>query len=287
MRNTITLLDGGFGTMLQKQGVQLGHNPALLCLEQPQVVTGIHRQYVEAGSQIVYANTFSANRLKLEGTGHSVEEVVTVAIGCAKDACRGYGAKVALDIGPIGQLMRPTGSLTFDQCYDIFKEMCVAGENAGADLIVLETMMDLAEARAGVLAAKENTSLPVLVTMTYEESGRTFLGCDVAAMGLVLEGVGADAVGINCSLGPDRLLPVVQRLAQHTSLPLVVKLNAGLPDPQTGVYSLSPEEYARLMEPYLERPVAFIGGCCGTTPDYIKALKAHYGHQPSGRYDMV
>lgn len=277
MRNTITLLDGGFGTMLQKQGVQLGHNPALLCLEQPQVVTGIHRQYVEAGSQIVYSNTFSANRLKLEGTGHSVEEVVTVAIGCAKDACRGYGAKVALDIGPIGQLMRPTGSLTFDQCYDIFKEMCVAGENAGADLIVLETMMDLAEARAGVLAAKENTSLPVLVTMTYEESGRTFLGCDVAAMGLVLEGVGADAVGINCSLGPDRLLPVVQRLAQHTSLPLVVKLNAGLPDPQTGVYSLSPEEYARLLEPYLELPVAFIGGCCGTTPDYIKALKAHYG----------
>ena len=158
MRNTITILDGGFGTMLQKQGILLGHNPALLCLEQPQAVTGIHRQYVEAGAQIVYANTFSANRLKLEGTGHSVEEVITVAIGCAKDACRGYGAKVALDIGPIGQLMQPTGSLTFEQCYDIFKEMCIAGENAGADLIVLETMMDLAEARAAVWPPRRTPS---------------------------------------------------------------------------------------------------------------------------------
>ena len=263
--------------MLQKQGIQLGHNPALLCLEQPEAVTAIHRQYVEAGSRILYANTFSANRLKLEGTGHSVAEVVTVAIGCAKDACRGTGAKVALDIGPIGQLMRPMGSLSFDQCYEIFKEMCVAGENAGADLIAIETMMDLAEARCAVLAAKENTSLPVLVTMTYEDSGRSFLGCDVAAMGMVLEGVGADAVGINCSLGPDRMLPVVQRLAQYTSLPLVVKLNAGLPDPQTGEYSLSPDEYAALLEPYFDLPVAFVGGCCGTTPDYIRAVKDRFG----------
>ena len=263
--------------MLQKQGIQLGHNPALLCLEQPEAVTAIHRQYVEAGSRILYANTFSANRLKLEGTGHSVEEVVTVAIGCAKDACRGTNAKVALDIGPIGQLMRPMGSLSFDQCYEIFKEMCVAGENAGADLIAIETMMDLAEARCAVLAAKENTSLPVLVTMTYEDSGRSFLGCDVAAMGMVLEGVGADAVGINCSLGPDRMLPVVQRLAQYTALPLVVKLNAGLPDPQTGEYSLSPDEYAALLEPYFDLPVAFVGGCCGTTPDYIRAVKDRFG----------
>ena len=277
MHNLITLLDGGFGTMLQKQGIKLGHNPGLLCLEQPEAVTAIHRQYVEAGSRILYANTFSANRLKLEGTGHSVEEVVTVAIGCAKDACRGTNAKVALDIGPLGQLMRPMGSLTFDRCYEIFKEMCVAGENAGADLIAIETMMDLAEARCAVLAAKENTSLPVLVTMTYEDSGRSFLGCDVAAMGMVLEGVGADAVGINCSLGPDRMLPVVQRLAQYTSLPLVVKLNAGLPDPQTGEYSLSPDEYAALLEPYFDLPVAFVGGCCGTTPDYIRAVKTRFG----------
>ena len=276
MRN-ITILDGGFGSMLQKQGIKLGHNPALLCLEQPQAVTAIHRMYVEAGANIVYANTFSANGLKLRDTGHSVEEVVTVAIGCAKDAARGYGARVALDIGPLGQLMRPLGSLTFEECYGLFREMCVAGEQAGADLIAIETMMDLAEARAAVLAAKENTSLPVIVTMTFEESGRTFLGCDAAAAATVLEGVGADAVGINCSLGPDKMLPALQRMAAHTSLPLVVKLNAGLPDPETGEYSLSPEEYAALLEPILELPVAFVGGCCGTTPDYIRAVKARFG----------
>ena len=265
------------GTMLQKQGLKLGQKPELVCLEHPEAVTAIHRQYAQAGSNILYANTFGANRLKLRDTGHTVAEVISVAIGCAKDGARGTGAKVALDIGPLGQLMRPMGSLTFEECYDMFREMCVAGENAGADLIAIETMMDLAEARAAVLAAKENTSLPVIVTMTFEESGRTFLGCDVGAAGMVLEAVGADAVGVNCSLGPDRMLPTLQRLAEHTSLPLVAKLNAGLPDPETGEYSLSPEEYARLLEPVLELPVAFVGGCCGTSPDYIRAIKARFG----------
>ena len=265
------------GTMLQKQGLKLGQKPELVCLEHPEAVTAIHRQYAQAGSNILYANTFGANRLKLRDTGHTVAEVISVAIGCAKDGARGTGAKVALDIGPLGQLMRPMGSLTFEECYDMFREMCVAGENAGADLIAIETMMDLAEARAAVLAAKENTSLPVIVTMTFEESGRTFLGCDVGAAGMVLEAVGADAVGVNCSLGPDRMLPTLQRLAEHTSLPLVAKLNAGLPDPETGEYSLSPEEYARLLEPVLELPVAFVGGCCGTSPDYIQAIKARFG----------
>ena len=265
------------GTMLQKQGLKLGQKPELVCLEHPEAVTAIHRQYAQAGSNILYANTFGANRLKLRDTGHTVAEVISVAIGCAKDGARGTGAKVALDIGPLGQLMRPMGSLTFEECYDMFREMCVAGENAGADLIAIETMMDLAEARAAVLAAKENTSLPVIVTMTFEESGRTFLGCDVGAAGMVLEAVGADAVGVNCSLGPDKMLPTLQRLAEHTSLPLVAKLNAGLPDPETGEYSLSPEEYARLLEPVLELPVAFVGGCCGTSPDYIRAIKTRFG----------
>ena len=276
MRN-ITILDGAMGTMLQKQGLKLGKKPELVCLEHPAAVTAIHRQYAEAGANILYANTFGANRLKLRDTGHSVEEVISVAIGCARDGARGTGAKVALDIGPLGQLMRPMGTLTFDQCYDLFREMCVAGESAGADLIAIETMMDLAEARAAVLAAKENTKLPVIVTMTFEESGRSFLGCDVGAAGMVLEGVGADAVGINCSLGPDRMLPALQRLAAHTSLPLVVKLNAGLPDPETGEYSLSPDQYAALLEPVMELPVAFLGGCCGTSPDYIRAVKARFG----------
>ena len=265
------------GTMLQKQGLKLGQRPELVCLEQPEAVTAIHRMYVEAGSDLIYANTFGANRFKLAGSGHSVEEVVSVAIGCARDAARGTHTKVAMSAGPCGKLMQPMGTMTFDECYDVYKEMCVAARNAGADAIVFETMMDLAEARCAVLAAKENTDLPVLVTMTYEETGRTFLGCDVAAMGMVLEGVGADAIGVNCSLGPDKMLPTLQRLAQHTSLPLAVKLNAGLPDPQTGEYSLSPEEYVKLLEPYFDLPIAFIGGCCGTSPEYIRAIRNHYG----------
>ncbi len=277
MHNTITILDGAMGTMLQKQGLQLGQRPELICLEQPQAVTAIHRQYVDAGAHIIYANTFGANRFKLHDSGHTVEEVISVAIGCAKDAARGTGTKVALDIGPIGQLMQPMGSLTFEECYDTFKEMCVAGEAAGADLIVFETMMELNEVRTGVLAAKENTALPVMATMTFEESGRTFLGYDVAAMGMVLEGVGADVIGINCSLGPDKMLPAVQRLAAHTSLPLAVKLNAGLPDPRTGEYSLSPDEYVALLEPFMELPVSYVGGCCGTSPEYIRAVKARFG----------
>ena len=291
MRNTITLLDGAMGTMLQKQGLKLGHLPELLCLEQPQLITGIHRQYVEAGSQLIYSNTFGANRLKLRGSGHSVEEVISVAIGCARDACRGTGVRVAMSAGPCGRLMRPAGPMTFEECYDIYKEMCVAAKNAGADAIVFETMMDLAEARAAVLAAKENTGLPVLATMTYEENGRTFLGCDIAAMGMVLEGVGADVIGVNCSLGPDRMLPALQRLAAHTSLPLALKLNAGLPDPQTGEYSISPEAYVKLLEPYLDLPVTFLGGCCGTSPAYIRAIKntyasrsvKHFCHTPVSR----
>ena len=261
MRNNLTILDGAMGTMLQKQGLKLGQRPELVCLEQPEAVTAIHRMYVEAGADLIYANTFGANRFKLAGSGHSVEEVISVAIGCAKDAARGTRTRVAMSAGPCGKLMRPMGTMTFDECYEVYKEMCVAAKNAGADVIVFETMMDLAEARCAVLAAKENTDLPVLVTMTYEETGRTFLGCDVAAMGMVLEGVGADAIGVNCSLGPDKMLPTLQRLAEHTSLPLAVKLNAGLPDPQTGEYSLSPEEYVKLLEPYFDLPIAFVGGC--------------------------
>ncbi|MBR4991775.1 MAG: homocysteine S-methyltransferase family protein [Clostridia bacterium] len=265
------------GTMLQKQGLKLGQRPELICLEQPEIVTAIHRMYVEAGADLIYANTFGANRFKLAGSGHSVEEVISVAIGCAKDAARGTNTKVAMSAGPCGKLMQPMGTMTFDECYEVYKEMCVAAKNAGADAIVFETMMDLAEARCAALAAKENTDLPVLVTMTYEETGRTFLGCDVGAMGMVLEGVGVDAIGINCSLGPDKMLPIMQRLAAHTSLPLAVKLNAGLPDPQTGEYSLSPEEYVKLLEPYFDLPIAFVGGCCGTAPEYIKSIKTHFG----------
>lgn len=276
----LMFLDGAMGTMLQRQGLPLGEIPELLCLTDPARVTGIHREYVEAGAGLIYTNTFGANRFKLAGSGYSVAEVVAAAVGCARDACRGTDARVAVSAGSCGKLMAPAGTMTFEECYDVYREIAEAAQDAGADCIVFETMMDLAEARCAVLAAKENTALPVFATMTYEAGGRTFLGCDVRAMGLVLEGVGADAIGINCSLGPDQMLPVMQALAESTSLPLILKLNAGLPDPQTGEYSLSPEEYVTLLEPYLDLGVAFLGGCCGTSPDYIRALsRAYRGRQ--------
>lgn len=276
MRKQIRILDGAMGTMLQKQGLKLGDIPELLCFTDPRRITEIHRAYVEAGAELIYTNTFGGNRFKMQGTGHSVEELAMVAVGCARDACWGSNAHVAFSAGACGKLLQPAGPMSFDECYDVYREMAVAAQNAGADCIVFETMMDLAEARIAVLAARENTQLPVFATMTYEADGRTFLGCSVRAMGMVLEGAGADAIGINCSLGPDQMLPVVQALSESTRLPLILKLNAGLPDPQTGEYTIPPEEYARLLAPYLELGVAWLGGCCGTSPDYIRAVARAY-----------
>ena len=208
-QNEFIFLDGAMGTMLQKSGLEAGEIPELLNLTHPDMIKNIHRMYIDAGSQIVYANTFGANRYKLEDCGHSVDEVIGTGIAIAKKACAESGkeAYAALDIGPIGQLLEPTGSLTFEEAYDIFKEQMLAGKDA--DVIVLETMTDLYEVKAALLAAKENTDKPVICTMTFERNGRTFTGCSCSAMALTLEGLGADAIGVNCSLGPKDLMPVV------------------------------------------------------------------------------
>ena len=272
MKDGFLFLDGAMGTMLQKAGLKLGERPEAICIEKPEIITDIHRQYVEAGSQIVYANTFGANRHKLEGTGLEVDNVIEAAVKCAKNAVEGTDAMVALDIGPIGELLEPSGTLSFESAYDIFKEMVVIGEKAGCDIIVFETMTDLYEVKAGLLAAKENTSLPVICTMTFEENGRTFTGCSVEAMAAVLEGLGADGVGINCSLGPDEIFPIAKRLAMATTLPVVVKANAGLPDPITNTYDITADKFAESMKQYAEIGIRVMGGCCGTTPEYIKEV---------------
>lgn len=264
------ILDGGMGTMLQASGLKMGEIPELLGLTNPGLITGIHRKYVEAGADIIYANTFGANRYKLEKSGKSTGGVIKAAIANAKKACEGTGSKTALDIGPIGQLLEPTGYLSFNDAYDIFKEQVEAGSDA--DLIVLETMTDLMEVKAALLAAKENSSLPVICTMTFEENGRTFTGCSVSAMALTLEGLGADAIGVNCSLGPGELKPVIEELSKWTRLPIVVKPNAGLPDPVTNTYNVNADEFAAYMKELLPYGVRILGGCCGTNPDYIKAL---------------
>ena len=275
------LLDGGMGTMLQAAGLPLGEMPEAWNITHPGTVEGIHRKYAEAGSRVLYANTFGANRFKAARSGYTVGELVSAGVRCAR-AASGAERKVALDIGPLGQLLEPLGTLTFEEAYDAFREILTAGEQAGADLVIFETMSDLQEVRAGVLAAKEHTSLPVWVTMTFEATGRTFLGTTVPAMALTLTGLGVDALGFNCSLGPAELLPMIRELRAWTGLPLIFKPNAGLPDPATGAYAMSAEEFARETVQALPFGVEMMGGCCGTNPDFIRALKDALPHGPQG-----
>ena len=265
------LLDGGMGTMLQARGLKLGEYPELAALEHPDWLLDIHRAYAAAGSQILCANTFGANREKLRRTGRTVEEVIPPSIALARQAAGGR-ALVALDLGPIGQLLEPTGSLDFETAVDIFAQEVRAARDAGADLVMVETMTDLQECRAALLAVKENSDLPVMVSLTYEERGRTFLGHSPAAAALTLEGMGADAIGVNCSLGPREMPPLVEELTRWTTLPISVKPNAGLPDPGGAGYDITAEEFADAMAALTQLGVKCYGGCCGTTPDYIAKL---------------
>ena len=265
------ILDGGMGTMLQAKGLALGEHPELAALEHPDWLLDIHRAYVEAGTQILCANTFGANREKLKRTGKTVEEVIPPSIALAKEAAAGR-ALVALDLGPTGQLLEPTGSLDFETAVDIFAQEVRSAVSAGADLVMIETMTDLQECRAALLAVKENSDLPVLVSMTYEERGRTFLGHSPACAALTLEGMGADAIGVNCSLGPREMPALVEELTRWTTLPLSVKPNAGLPDPGGAGYDITAEQFAQAMAELAELGVKCYGGCCGTTPEYIARL---------------
>lgn len=267
----LTYLDGGMGTQLQANGLAPGETPEAFMMEHEEVVAAIHKQYVAHGSQIVYTNTFGANRKKLKEGSYTVHEIITKAVQVAKRAA-GDRARVALDIGPIGELLEPNGYLSFEEAYEVFKEQVIAGADAGADLIVFETMSDLLEVKAAILAAKEHTSLPVFVTMSFESDGRTFTGCLVESFGILAQRLGVSAAGINCSLGPDEILPIAKRLCSVMDLPLIIKANAGLPDPITNTYGLTAESYAQQMKAYEALPLTYLGGCCGTTPDFIRAL---------------
>lgn len=277
------LLDGAMETQLQKKLVAAGRSilgliPELCCITEPELVTQVHREYLEAGADILYTNTFGANRKKLTGSGYTPQQIIPAAVGCAKQAATGKDTLVALDIGPIGELMEPTGTLSFQQAYDLFAEQVNAGVQAGIDLIVIETMTDLYEVKAAILAAKEcceqlGKELPVLVSMTFEANGRTFTGCCVPSMAAVIEGLGADAIGFNCSLGPVELLPFARQLRENTSLPIFIKPNAGLPDPLTGSYSIDAAKFADCMQEYLALGIHLFGGCCGTDPSFIRAMR--------------
>ena len=273
-RKRFVLLDGGMGTQLQTRGLQPGQKPELAALEMPDTLTAIHADYARAGADILLANTFGANAKKLAGCPCTVEQVVSASIVCARSAAAETGALVALDIGPLGELLVPAGTLSFEDAYAEFAQVIRAGAAAGADLVFLETMTDLYELKAAILAAKENCALPVFTSMSFESRGRTFTGCTVESYAVTAAGLGADAVGINCSLGPKEILPFAQRLCRSVpaGVPVFVKPNAGLPNPD-GSYNLNAEEFAAEMKAYALIGVSMVGGCCGTTPAFIAKLQ--------------
>lgn len=282
--NTI-LLDGGMGTMLQAAGLKLGARPEELNITDPALIEGIHGQYAAAGSRIVNANTFGASAHKLAGSAYTLEQVITAGIENCKRACAPYGALTALDVGPLGELLEPSGTLAFEDAVAEYARIVKAGEAAGADLIFFETYTDLYELKAALLAAKENTRLPILASMSFEVGGRTFTGCTVESFAATARGLGADAVGINCSLGPKEIFPMAKRLAEAVpgNFPVFVKPNAGLPRADGSGYDITPQLFALQMKPYRELHLFAAGGCCGTTPEFIKLLNGTFAGCTPGR----
>jgi len=282
--NTI-LLDGGMGTMLQAAGLKLGARPEELNITDPALIEGIHGQYAAAGSRIVNANTFGASAHKLAGSTYTLEQIITAGIENCKHACAPYGALTALDVGPLGELLEPSGTLAFEDAVAEYARIVKAGEAAGADLIFFETYTDLYELKAALLAAKENTHLPILASMSFEAGGRTFTGCTVESFAATARGLGADAVGINCSLGPKEIFPMAKRLAEAVpgNFPVFVKPNAGLPRADGSGYDITPQLFALQMKPYRELHLFAAGGCCGTTPEFIKLLNGTFAGCTPGR----
>ena len=282
--NTI-LLDGGMGTMLQAAGLKLGARPEELNITDPALIEGIHAQYAAAGSRIVNANTFGASAHKLAGSAYTLEQIIAAGIENCKRACASYGALTALDVGPLGELLEPSGTLAFEDAVAEYARIVKAGEAAGADLIFFETYTDLYELKAALLAAKENTRLPILASMSFEAGGRTFTGCTVESFAATARGLGADAVGINCSLGPKEIFPMAKRLAEAVpgNFPVFVKPNAGLPRADGSGYDITPQLFALQMKPYRELHLFAAGGCCGTTPEFIKLLNGTFAGCTPGR----
>jgi len=273
LKKDFVILDGGFGTELIKKGKTPDEDSALSVFLRPDDVKAIHLSYAEAGSDIIMADTFSANRYKLEGKGKTVEEAIKQALSLAKEAVKGRKTLVGLDVSTLGKILEPVGELTYEDAYDSFKEIVTFGEKYGADVICLETFTDLREARIALLAAKENTSLPVTASLSFDENGTTMNGNTPGAVVSALCALGVNAVGVNCALGPDKLGKVVDELLKYSTVPVIVKPNAGLPDPETNEYSETSENFSLIMKEYYKKGVKFLGGCCGTTPQFIKDLK--------------
>lgn len=286
----ILFFDGAMGTMLQERGLQTGEIPELWNVTHEDIILDVHKLYLEAGCDIVKANTFGINPFKMEGTGYTCEELTKKGIALVKRAIAETGKKAytALDIGSLGKLLEPLGELPFEDAYEAFKPVCIAGEQAGADLVLIETMNDTYEIKAAVLAAKENTNLPIVVTMVFDESGKLLTGADMEAAVAMLEGLRVDAIGLNCGFGPDVMKEFLPKLREVCSVPIVVNPNAGLPVVVDGktCFHVGPEEFASIMTEIAEEGISVMGGCCGTTPAHIKALvESCKGKKPLKLFD--
>lgn len=274
LKDNILIFDGAMGTMLQNRGLKIGELPETLNITSPEIIIEIHEKYINAGANIITTNTFGSNEIKLKNSSNTVEEIIKAAVDNAKKAIGNKNVGVALDIGPIGELLEPMGTLSFEAAYDVFKRQVIQGVKSGVDLILIETITDLYEAKAAVLAAKENSNLPVFCTMSYEEDKRTFTGCNLVSMVMVLQGLGVDALGVNCSLGPKEIEPLIDDILSISTVPVMIQPNAGLPSIVDGrtVFNISPEEFAIYGARFAEKGANVLGGCCGTTDKHIMAL---------------
>ncbi len=289
LKKRIILFDGGMGSLLQERGLKPGELPELWNLTHPEAVYDIHSAYLAAGCDIILTNTFGANRLKYAGTGGpGVEEIVRAGTENAKRAVKAAGRGfTALDIGPTGKLLKPMGDLGFEEAVAVFGEVAEAGAKAGADLIVIETMSDMYELKAAVLAAKERAKLPIFATVIFDGSGKLLTGGTPEAVTAMLEGLGVDALGINCGLGPIQMKPLAERLTACASIPVIVNPNAGLPrsEKDRTVYDITPSEFAEVMDSILDLGVSAVGGCCGTTPEHMRLLKERVRVRPAPRIE--
>ena len=277
LEKRILFCDGGMGSLLQQAGLKPGELPGVWNMTHPEVLVQIHRDYLEAGADIVTTNTFGVDRLKYnEHTKYPLKPVVEAAVKNAREAIALSGKKayVALDMGPTGKLLKPLGDLEFEDAISLYREVVEAGVEAGADLILIETMSDTYETKAAVLAAKEACSLPVFVTVTFDERGKLLTGGSPASVAAMLEGLGVDVLGMNCGLGPAQMREILQELLAVSSIPVMVNPNAGLPRSENGktVYDIDAEEFAAIMEEIVDMGARIAGGCCGTTPEHIRKV---------------
>lgn len=285
----ILFFDGAMGTVLQSRGLKTGEIPETWNILQPKKIKQVHKEYLQAGANVISANTFGVNTFKCRNMEYSVEQLVSAGIGIVKEAISEVRAEqmaqgvkeetlpemyTALDIGSLGKLLKPLGEIAFEEAYQAFKEIIIAGDKAGADVILIETVSDSYEIKAAVLAAKENSDLPVVVTMIFDENGKLLTGGDVASVTAMLEGLGVDAIGFNCGLGPEQMLKLLPELTSCCSIPIVINPNAGLPAVVNGktVFNVEPEEFAQKVKILVENGASAVGGCCGTTPEHIREL---------------